>query len=536
MDRLRAFWTTGPGRGVLAVVLAAVTLGAWTLASPIGAGPDDDFHLVSTWCAGPAADEFCEPGTTESTRVVPEALVQVACFAFEPERSAACQGDEFDWSVDSTVETSRGNFVGSYPPLYYAVTSLLAGEDIQASALGMRVLTLTLFLGITVGLYLLLPIARRPALVWGWLVTMVPLGLFLVGSNNPSAWAIIGVGSSWLALLGWFETEGRRKIWLGALFVVSVLMAAGARSDAAAFVGLGVVLVMVLTARRTRRWFLDAILPLVMLLVAVLFVFSARQALTGLGGFGGPTRPPRETNVPGLTISPRPTPSPSPEEVLSPGSPGTMPEPDTIEAGLSGFGLLAYNLLNAPFIWSGVWGQWGLGWLDTAMPAVVPLAGIAAFVAVGFAGMRSAPWRKTVAVALLVTTLWAVPVYVLQAGGNIVGEQVQPRYLLPMIVVLAGLMLLAATDRPLRLGFAQRWIVIAALAGAHFVALHMNLRRYVTGIDEPGVNLNSGAEWWWAGPIGPTAVWLIGSAAFVGLVIVSSRLLAGRQQSLRPHP
>jgi hypothetical protein len=38
-----------------APILATLTLMAWVFASPIGAGPDDDFHLVSAWCLGPAA-------------------------------------------------------------------------------------------------------------------------------------------------------------------------------------------------------------------------------------------------------------------------------------------------------------------------------------------------------------------------------------------------------------------------------------------------------------------------------------------------
>ena len=52
-----------------------------------------------------------------------------------------------------------------------------------------------------------------------------PLGMFLIPSNNPSGWAITGVGTAFLALLGWYETEGRRRWVLGALYIVGVLMA-----------------------------------------------------------------------------------------------------------------------------------------------------------------------------------------------------------------------------------------------------------------------------------------------------------------------
>ena len=65
------------------------------------------------------------------------------------------------------------------------------------------------------------------------------------------------------------------------------------------------------------------------------------------------------------------------------------------------------------------------------------------------------------------------------------------------------------------------------------MALHLNIRRYVTGIDASGVNLDAGAEWWWAGPVGPTAVWLLGSLAYALLVWIVVREL-GRPTAQTP--
>jgi hypothetical protein len=483
----------------LAPVLALLTLTAWVFASPIGAGPDDDFHLVSSWCAGPSVAETCAPGTEPNTRVVPEALNDIECFAFDPTRSAACQGQDWSWSVADTVETDRGNFVGAYPPVYYVVTGVFTGSDIQVSALAMRLLTVVLFLAITVALWLLLPERLRAPLVWGWLMTTVPLGVFLLGTNNPSAWAMIGVGSSWLALLGWFETEGRRKLALGGVFALSVLIAAGARGDAALYAGLGIVLVLVLTVARSRRFARDAVLPVVMGLVALAFFLSSRQTQAGLSGFSG-----------GSNTS----------------TAGTLADPGAPEAALSGFGLFAYNLLNVPFLWTGTLGDWALGWLDTSMPAIVSAATVAAFVAIGFTGIRFMWGRKALALGALVLVLVALPVYVLQAGSDLVGEQVQPRYLLPLIVMLGGMLVLARTTGGLTFPIAQRFAIVAALSGAHFVALHMNMRRYITGVDSPGLSLDLGAEWWWAGPVGPNAVWLLGSFAYALLVWILVRTLA----------
>jgi hypothetical protein len=75
--------------------------------------------------------------------------------------------------------------------------------------------------------------------------------------------------------------------------------------------------------------------------------------------------------------------------------------------------------------------------------------------------------------------------------------------------------------------------VIAALSAAHFVALHLNIRRYVTGVDQSGPNLDAGAEWWWQGPVGPNAVWLLGSLAYTLLIAILITNIAGTALLMR---
>ena len=489
-------------RSLLMLVLAGLTLIAWTFASPIGSSPDDDYHLTSSWCAGPAAAELCEPGVAADERVVPEALDDIACYAYDPEESAACQGEEFDWSTSETAQTGRGNFSGEYPPVYYAVTGLLAGGDIQVSALLMRLLSVALFLGLSAALWSLLP-ERRTTLVWAWLATMVPLGTFLLASNNPSSWAIIGVGSSWLALLGYVESGGRTRIALGAVFVVATLAAAGARGDAALYAGLAIAVVFVLTVTPTLHYLKLAVLPAIMAVVALVLFLTSRQVGSGLQGFGA-------------------------------GSVGANTgEGAGLEAVISGPALLAYNVLHLPSLWAGLLTEGGLGWLDVQMPSLVSFAVVGVFLVLAFVGLARVERRRAIALLLVGAVLVALPLYVLQAGGDRVGQQVQPRYLLPLIVLFAGLLLLSRSGAPLRVSRLQGALIGAALAGAHFVALHVTMRRYITGIDGAGFDLGAGAEWWWAGPIGPNAVWLLGALAFALLVSLAVPLLT-RPSTLSP--
>lgn len=492
-------------RWILAPVLAFVAFAAWAVASPIGAGPDDDYHLASIWCANGGSD-LCGPGSQDDTRVVSAGLVAIDCYAQHAERSAACQVSEWPTWEQDPVEIGRGNFYGEYPPVYYATMRLFAGPDVQSSALTMRLVNAALFVGLATALAALMPATRQRTLLWGWLVTMVPLGMFLIPSNNPSGWAITGVGTAFLALLGWFETTGRTRWALGALYLVGMLMAAGSRGDAAVYAVGATIAVLILTAARNRQWLLYAILPAIGVLIATLLFSVAGQAGVGASGFTS------DGNA----------------AVDSPGA--------GVEATLGGMALAAYNLLMLPFLWTGVWGSWGLGWLDTSLPAVVVWAATAAFVVVGFAGLGQLTWRKATTIGGVLLVLTVLPVYVLTAGNDRVGQNLQPRYLLPLIVLFAFVLVIEPVGRVLRFTRVQTLTILAALALANLISLHVNIRRYVTGVDEQGPNLDAGAEWWWDGLLlGPTAVWIVGGVAFAGLLAsLWPRLRRTQQDALAP--
>jgi hypothetical protein len=49
------------------------------------------------------------------------------------------------------------------------------------------------------------------------------------------------------------------------------------------------------------------------------------------------------------------------------------------------------------------------------------------------------------------------------------------------------------------------------------------MRRYITGTDDQGFNLNSGIEWWWSIPVSPMAVFIAGSLSYAGLVAILAR-------------
>jgi hypothetical protein len=68
-------------------------------------------------------------------------------------------------------------------------------------------------------------------------------------------------------------------------------------------------------------------------------------------------------------------------------------------------------------------------------------------------------------------------------------------------------------------------MITIALTLSNSIALHQNIRRYVTGLNEPGFNLNVDGEWWWwslsGSAITPMTVWVVGTLAFFGAAWVA---------------
>lgn len=326
----------------------------------------------------------------------------------------------------------------------------------------------------------LLPARLRPALVLSVAATAVPFGLFLIGSTNPSSWAYLSSALVWTCLVGASRTEGRRAIALGVLAVVGAVVGAGARADAAVFAVFAVVLAW-LYAGRSGRSRPAMIASAVIVACAAALYLSADQGSALANGLPADTPP--------LT--------------------------------------LGQHLLNFAYVpsvlWGGLLGSGGLGrlgWLDTPLPAMVPLGCGIALGVVLVLGLRGALPRRAGVLALAVAALWIVP-FVLQAQTQApVGYFVQSRYVLPLLVIAVAV---ATVDAPVaRWSGRAAWLGAAALAVAGSAALHANLQRYTVGSGRFALDPGHGREWWWDLPVTPLLVWVVGSIAFalcLGLLV-----------------
>ncbi len=461
----------------IAIMSAIVALSGWALSSPVGSSPDDDYHLPSIWCGQGFRDGLCEEGSEPGSVQVPKTtMANSACFAFDPDKSGKC---DYSNSLVGLKDHNLNNKL--YPPAFYWSMSWFASEDIAAATISMRIINSILVILVITALTVLLPIHLRRIPAIAILISCIPLGIFLIPSTNPSGWAFISLVIIFSALLGFLSVrDGARRWWLGGMVIFGLFMGAGSRPDAAAYsiITLGIVSWLSYSRKNLRP--VNVLMITTSVISLVYIHFSSRQSQSILsGGFQLET------------------------------SNSQTPQPNFFK-----------NLAQLPELWVGVFGKWGLGWLDTPMPAIVWMVTLSIFTGLIFASVRWFDFRQSLAMFGVIGALVIIPMYILTVSSLSVGQQIQPRYLLPLIALLGALALYRSSSTiGLELSRGQIVMIGTGLFISNALALHLNTRRYVTGMDVNGLNLDKSIEWWWTDfPVSPSTVWITASMSFALLL------------------
>jgi hypothetical protein len=174
-----------------------VAVAAWSLASPMGSGPDEPAHLIRAASLGPTTKAYV---TVEAPQVFARLENDVVCFRYKPPSvPASCQG-----TLDgSSGEVHVDIYVGRYSPLYYSLVGLptlvavnptgmylarLASGALSAAMLALAVVSLRRCRG-------------APLLGAGIALAMTPMVLYLAGVVNPSGLEISSAISAWVAVM-----------------------------------------------------------------------------------------------------------------------------------------------------------------------------------------------------------------------------------------------------------------------------------------------------------------------------------------------
>jgi len=481
------------------VLSAALGMSAWSLSTAVGGAPDDDFHLSSMWCTSFGGDDCEFDPEGNGVMIPPPLLVSSYCLYHNPAQSAGCQ--PFLDGTDPREDFAFGHnnpMRNLYPDGFYQTGNLFKSDNIETTVMLFRTLNIGIFLTLTFGLLFLLPSRLRLTAAWMWPIGLIPLGMFLIPSTNPSSWAIIAVGTGWLAMLGYLEARGWRSWALGGVYLVSVLLATSSRIDSILYLGFATLLALWQSPENFRAIARKTWIPAAAALFVLFRLITNPGNLERIIG-GVSTRGDDGETLPWATSA------------------------ETLIPGQFDWALLWNNMWNVPGLWTGVFGGrplGSLGWLDTALPQIVFFGVAASLLGLIFVAIRNPGRKKAVSLAAVLFALWAIPVYLLQISGAQAGEEFQPRYLVPLMVVAVGTIVLTADGKPLISDRFRLTLIAVGLTLANSIALHANIRRYVTGNLVEGLNLNTPREWWWMflpELITPNVVWAVGSIAF-GLV------------------
>ncbi len=422
-----------------------VVLLGWALSSPVGSSPDDDYHLPSIWCAGGVGPQCSDEGVDSASLAVPAAVASAQdCYRFDATIAGTCSEELVSSAASGGAgavmqPTDRVNQrAGLYPGGFHSFLHMFVGPDVERSVVVMRVVNATLAVGALAWILALAGGSVRRAAMVGTAVVLIPLGLSIIPSTNPSSWAFTGLLllTAMALTLTRIESVRSARWWWAALgAVVGAFMAISARVDASAYVAIVVAVAFLYAGWRTLRdrWVSTSLLSLVALWGVIAYLMA-------------PT-------------------------------PGGAAAGAPMGAAERGIGLLLTNLTYVGVYVQGVVGGWPLSWNDVVLPPSVPIIGTLVLGAVIALGMRTMSTRKAWALSLATAALILVPLVFLQLEGLGVGDVVQPRYIAPLLLLVVMIALLDSDSFPRGV----RWAVTIGLAVNASMAWWVFAHRFAYG-------------------------------------------------------
>ena len=465
-----------------------VSLGAWAFASPVGSSPDDAYHLGSMYCQS-GENKYCQlPDDIEEWKgpdgkygwqrpaMIPSGIVDSQCIQNDWQlgiTSGSCQPD-----MSKTDKLKLGGIDnGNYPPGYYWFMNHFISGNLTLFNIIVRAINSILFMSLLVSALLITNSKLSRALTLTIALSIVPVGFFMLASVNPSSWAIIGLTFFWVFQLEASSDNPKlNRLWSISFAFICLLIASLSRNDAALYVFVSCIAILIVYSSQGFFKSPSRYIPLVISTVSSGVLFASYRQINSITG-------------------------------------GKL---EFVESGLT---LLIQNTLELPMYLAGNFGypgpeEWplGLGSMSLDLPAIVPVTGLLCIGGVTIPRLFPLhKWRYSLSQILIFSAMVAVPLLILQARGTVGIRALQPRYLLPIIIVLIGFVILGSSKR---MSLRSLLVISTLISITNAISLNYTIRRYISGQETTDFNLNNNVEWWWEGlGIGPAKMWVIGSIA-----------------------
>ena len=459
-----------PTRNYFAAALSLfIVMSAWSVSSPLGSGPDADFHISNIWCAWGEKLGICENRdiiSSDPSARIPHMFLM--CNGRPIEYYPVCEFDSPQEQM-STYRTATNSQMG----LYYRIMRVFVVESPTRSIITMRLFSSFIA---AIMFFLLMVQTRtktRHAVLAAWSFVLVPVAINYFTAVNPRGWATLGVMSGWGFLQSLFETdrsENKRRIGLIASFIASFALVATSRADATLFFMFVVALIVIGNLSAQKKLSRKII---------------TRYGLVLLGGVSIVQFIPVLKNLVNIQQQ-------------------------------EGFALRQYvvfQIVHIPETIGDVWGytvgQSGSG------PGILGIIGLSLFVvAIAFALQRASRLQQ-----FMVTSISLFTCIAIYKGGLSIGGIAPPTgvYVTGLVSAIMGITVLFSThNQQLMSARGNRTSVMALLSWAHLLAFYSWMEFYTRRGKNVGYfdkfSLND--EWWWGRETNPNLVFLIGAFFF----------------------
>ena len=446
-----------------------IVMSAWSVSSPLGSGPDADYHISNIWCAWGEKPGVCED--LDRTSVNRDARIPhmfLMCNERTIESFPHCKFDTPHEQM-STYRIATSNKMN----LYYRIMRVFVSDSPTLSIIAMRLFSSFIA---AIMFFLLMVQTRtktRHAALAAWSFVLVPVAINYFTAVNPRSWATLGVMSGWGFLQSLFETttsENRRRIGLAASYLASFALVAASRADATLFFMFVSALIVLGNLLAKKR------------LSSRIF---ARYGIVFLGA----------TLL--VRLIPR------------------LREFTTIDQP-QGYAIrqyVAFQIVHIPETIGDVWGytvgQSGSG------PGILGIIGLSLFaVAIAFALQRASRLQQCMVAAISLFTFIAV-----YRGGLTIGGIAPPTgvYVTGLVSTIMGIAVLFSThNQQLMSARGNRLSVIALLSAAHVLALYSWMEFYTRRGQSIGYfeKFSLRDAWWWGQETNPNTVFFVGAVFF----------------------
>ena len=468
-----------------------LTLVCWALSSPINSTPDEGFHIPSIWCGAGIQEPSCPaiPGNTDENQVTVPDLSNL-CF-----RRSVCNQQ----SEHQLLRAQIAKY--NYPTAYYWTMHQFVGPNMTQSVLAMRIFNATIASLLFLSQAILCTNKKYLSWLTGFTFTIIPLGMSLIASINPSGWAITGIANSWMFLLIAKTTpkEKRRKqIVAWALWAFASFMCVASRFDATVFLVITNLIVLVATDSRIKKLNWKYVCGFLALIVSFFVVWRSRfPFLDWASQF---TTQSVNPNGPSLHI------------------------------------WITHWFINVISIPIEAFGEGRLGAEIIQIPRIVPILGIALL---GSALLFAFIQVNRVQLFVTFSSFMFLTAVVMRiANMELDLFNVSGRYILPLVPYIVGTCVFFSSSPIQLMEVAQlRRIVIVCMTIAHALSMYAVVEQNVMGTSFGIQILKVGTEeWWWSkSPLGPNFLIILGSLSFYRFISHAWHRVPTKTFSIQPQ-